>query len=106
MNYELIMTLGILVTTDKYKDDIVGIAEAAVERGHRIIIFFMDEGCRLITDKKIVSLKDRYGVSMSLCDYNRKKMGILDKDIPEGIICGSQYDNAVMNRESDKVIVF
>ncbi len=40
MNYELIMTLGILVTTDKYKDDIVGIAEAAVERGHRIYYLF------------------------------------------------------------------
>jgi hypothetical protein len=59
----------------------------------------------LITDSRIVSLKDRDGVSMSLCDFNRKKMGISDEEVPEGIICGSQYDNAVMNRESDKVIV-
>lgn len=100
------MTLGILVTTDKYKDDIVGITEAAVCRGHRVIIFFMDEGCRLITDSRIISLNGRDSVSMSLCDFNRRKMGLLDRDIPEGIICGSQYDNAVMNRESDKVIVF
>jgi predicted peroxiredoxin len=100
------MTLGILVTTDKYRDDVVGITEAAVGRGHRVVLFFMDEGCRLITDSRIVSLKDRDGVSMSLCDFNRKKMGISDEEVPEGIICGSQYDNAVMNRESDKVIVF
>jgi predicted peroxiredoxin len=100
------MTIGMLITTDKYRDDIVGITEAAVGRGHRVIIFFMDEGCRLVADKKIASLKENGGVSMSLCDYNRKKMGLLDKDIPEGITCGSQYDNAVMNRESDKVIVF
>lgn len=100
------MTLGILVTTDKYRNDVVGITEAAVGRGHRVVLFFMDEGCRLITDSRIVSLKDRDGVSMSLCDFNRKKMGISDKEVPEGIICGSQYDNAVMNRESDKVIVF
>ncbi|MEW6738888.1 MAG: hypothetical protein ACOYU2_08265 [Nitrospirota bacterium] len=99
------MTLGILVTTDKYRDDVVGITEAAVGRGHRVVLFFMDEGCRLITDSRIVSLKDRDGVSMSLCDFNRKKMGISDEEVPEGIICGSQYDNAVMNRESDKVIV-
>lgn len=99
------MTLGILVTTDKYRDDILGIAEAAVTRQHKVIIFFMDEGCRLITDKKIASLKDRGNVIMSLCDYNRKKMGILD-EVPEGIICGSQYDNALMNKESEKVIVF
>ncbi|WP_333655215.1 hypothetical protein [Dissulfurispira sp.] len=100
------MTLGILVTTDKYRDDVVGITEAAVGRGHRVVLFFMDKGCRLITDSRIVSLKDRDGVSMSLCDFNRKKMGISDEEVPEGIICGSQYDNAVMNRESDKVIVF
>lgn len=100
------MTLGILVTTDKYRDDVVGITEAAVGRGHRVVLFFMDEGCRLITDSRIISLKDRDGVSMSLCDFNRKKMGISDEEVPEGIICGSQYDNAVMNRESDKVIVF
>jgi predicted peroxiredoxin len=100
------MTIGMLITTEKYRDDIVGITEAAVGRGHRVVLFFMDEGCRLITDSRIVSLKDRDGVSMSLCDYNRKKMGLLDKDIPEGIACGSQYDNAVMNMESDKVIVF
>lgn len=100
------MTLGILVTTDKYRDDVVGITEAAVGRGHRVIMFFMDEGCQLITDSRIISFKDRDGVSMSLCDFKRKKMGISDEEVPEGIICGSQYDNAVMNRESDKVIVF
>jgi len=100
------MTLGMLITTDKHRDDILGIAETAVSRGHDVIIFFMDEGCRLITDEKIKSLKERGNVVMSLCDYNRKKIEIADKEIPEGITCGSQYDNALMNKESDKVIVF
>lgn len=100
------MTLGILVTTDKYRDDVVGIAETAAGKGHRIIIFFMDEGCRSVTDKKIISLKDKHGISMSICDYNRKKMGISDEDVAGGITCGSQYDNAIMNRDADKVIVF
>ncbi|BCB96847.1 hypothetical protein JZK55_17690 [Dissulfurispira thermophila] len=99
------MTLGILVTTDRYKDDIIGITETAVNKGHRVLIFFMDEGCRLVTDKKIISLMERDGVSMSLCDFNRKKIGLSDEETPEGITCGSQYDNAVMNKESDKVIV-
>lgn len=100
------MTLGIFITNDKYREDVAGITEAAVRRGHRVILFFMGEGCRLVTDKDIISLKGRNGVTMSLCDYNRKKMGLKDKDIPDGITCGSQYDNAVMNKESDKVIVF
>jgi predicted peroxiredoxin len=100
------MTLGILVATDKYRDDIAGIAEAAVERGHRVVFFFMDEGCRLVKDKKIISLKDKNGIFMSMCDYNRNKMGIAKEYVPEGVVCGSQYDNAAMNRESDKLIVF
>lgn len=100
------MTLGILVTTDKFREEIIGISKTAIRKGHRVIIFFMDEGCNLMMDKSIISLKDIHNITMSICDYNRKKMGILDKDIPKDIICGSQYDNALMNRESDRVIVF
>ncbi len=100
------MTLGILVTTDRHRDDIIGITEAAVRRGHRVVIFFMDKGCRLIKDAEIIRLCSYGSVSMSICDLNRKQMGIADMDVPAGIACGSQYDNAVMNRESDKVIVF
>ncbi len=100
------MTLGILVTTDKYGDDIKGIAQAAVKRGHKVILFFMDEGCRLATDRGIVSLCSSDSVSISMCDYNRKKMGIAKEDVTAGITCGSQYDNAAMNRDADKVIVF
>lgn len=97
------MTLGILVNTDKNKEAIIGITKASIKRGHRVILFFMDEGCNLLKDGEITALRNIEGVSISICDFNRKKIGI--KDIPEGILCGSQYDNAVMNRESDKVII-
>lgn len=100
------MTLGMLVNTDKHADDIIAITKIAVERGHSVIIFLMDEGCRLATDRRISSLLDMKGVKMSLCDLNRAQMDISKEEIPEGITCGSQYDNAVMNRDADKVIVF
>jgi hypothetical protein len=100
------MTIGILVTTDRHRDDIIGITEAAIRRGHRVIIFFMDKGCWLIKDAEITGLCSSGSVSMSICDLNRRQIGIADVDVPAGIVCGSQYDNAVMNRESDKVIVF
>jgi predicted peroxiredoxin len=99
------MTLGILVTADKYMEDVAGITEAAVRRGHRVILFFMDKGCLLVKDKKIATLIKMHGVTISLCDFNRKKMEISDSEIPDDITCGSQYDNALMNKESDKVIV-
>ncbi|HAK87484.1 MAG: hypothetical protein A2077_02755 [Nitrospirae bacterium GWC2_46_6] len=100
------MTLGILVNTDNYGDDIKGIAQAAVKKGHKVIIFFMDKGCRLATAGGIVSLCSSDNISMGMCDYNRNKMGISKEELPAGIVCGSQYDNAVMNRDADKVMVF
>lgn len=99
------MIFGILITTDEYRDDIIGLTEASIKRGHRVILFFMDQGCKLATDKRIAALCSMDNVQMSLCDLNRRRIGLLDKDIPESITCGSQYDNAVMNKESDKVIV-
>lgn len=100
------MTIGILVTTDKYRDDIIGLTEASIKRGHRVILFFMDEGCHLVKDDKISALTKMRDITISLCDFNRKKIGILDNEISNEITCGSQYDNAVMNKESDRVIVF
>lgn len=98
------MTLGILINSDRNRDDIVGITEAAIKRGHSVILFFMDSGCLLLRDERILSLTKNEAVSMTVCDLNRKKFGLKDDEITE-IRCGSQYDNAVMNRDSDKVII-
>jgi sulfur relay (sulfurtransferase) complex TusBCD TusD component (DsrE family) len=95
-----------LVTTDKYAGHIARIAEAAVKRGHRVIIFFMDEGCRLSTDDMVAALCGLEGVSMAICDLNRKRMDIPADGLAKGIACGSQYDNALMNKEADRVLVF
>lgn len=100
------MTLGILVTGEIYKEDIVGLCRVAIQRGHNVNIFIMDRGCLLLEDSDFTSLKEIDSVSMSFCDLNRKQLKIRDEDIPEGIVCGSQYNNAKMVHESDKVIVF
>ncbi|MBS4058939.1 MAG: DsrE family protein [Bacteroidetes bacterium] len=100
------MTLGILVNTDKHAAKIAGIANAAIKRGHKVIIFFMDDGCRIINDGRITSLKDSENITMSLCDLNRRNLGMNDKEIPQFIRCGSQYDNALMHRSADKIVVF
>lgn len=97
--------LGILINTNKYKEALIGITKAAIKKGHKVILFFMDEGCLLLRDEEILSLRNLDYVSISVCDLNRRKVGIKDEEILEGICCGSQYDNAVMNKEADKVIV-
>ena len=100
------MKLGILITTDKHRDDIVGITKAAVAKGHEVTIFNMDDGTKLLGDSAFQSLCSTKGVSMSFCDHSAKRAQIATEGIPGDIVCGSQFDNANMNHDSDKVIVF
>lgn len=100
------MTIGLLITRDKYKDDIVGLTKAAVKKGHQVIIFMMDKGTKHSQDKDVVALKDLAGVTMSLCDHSAKYCNISGDMIPAGITAGSQYQNAVLNQDADRVILF
>ncbi len=100
------MVVGILVTTDLYKEDLICITEAAIKRGHRVMIFLMDRGVLLVKAKEVADLRNLPGVlSFSLCDLNLKRSGISENEVPEGIICGSQYNNAVMVHDADRIIV-
>ncbi|MFZ5996530.1 MAG: DsrE family protein [Nitrospirota bacterium] len=99
------MKLGILINTDRHAADAVGIARAALARGHEVIIFAMDSGTRLLGDPAVVELCRLKGVTMSFCDYNARGLNIAKEGIPPEIVCGSQYNNAVMAHDADRVIV-
>ncbi len=98
------MTLGLLITRDGFKDDIIGLTKSAVNKGHEVIIFMMDDGIRHTQDADITALKELNGVSMSICDHSAKLRDVQEDMVPEGITCGSQYQNAVLNQDADKVI--
>ncbi len=100
-----IMKLGILVNTDKHLADVIGITEAAQSQGHEVAIFTMDEGTRLLEDPCYVGLSELKGVTMSFCDHSATQLKVLTSDLPDQIIRGGQYNNSVMNHESDKVII-
>ncbi len=97
------MKLGILVNTDRNLKHILGITEAALRKGHEVSIFVMDDGVRLLRDERFTTLCKK--VSMSFCDHSTHMLNVSKEGIPEDIICGSQYNNAVMAHDSDKVIV-
>ena len=99
------MKLGILITTDKQLDAILGITKAALAKGHTVALFNMDEGTRLLGNPSFSGLCKTEGVSMSFCDHSAKHINVATEGIPGEIVCGSQFDNANMNHESDKVIV-
>lgn len=99
------MKLGILINTDRHADALIGITKAALSKGHEVIVFFMDAGVKLLGNRAVTDLCKNSGISMSFCDYTTQKNGISKEGICDKIICGSQYDNATMNHEADRVIV-
>ena len=102
---EATMTIGILVNTDKNLEAVKGITEAALRKGHRVIIFAMDEGTKLLEDKSFTDLSQPEDVEMSFCDHSAQLLGVNTSDTPERIIVGSQFNNSKMVKDSDRVIV-
>jgi predicted peroxiredoxin len=99
------MKLGIFVSTDRHLAHVLGITKAAVSRGHEVVVFNMDDGTKLLGDPAFKVLCKMSGVSMSFCDHSAKGMNVSTEGLPSEIVCGSQYNNAVMVHDADRVIV-
>lgn len=99
------MKLGILVNTDKHLDAVTGLTKAAVSKGHEVMIFTMDAGTKLLEDPAYNELCGLQGVAMSFCDHSSKMLGVNKEGLSDKIICGSQYNNAAMVHNSDRMIV-
>lgn len=99
------MRLGILVNTDKHASHVEGLTKAAILKGHEVTIFTMDEGVKLLEKPSFTALCKIPNVNMSYCDHNATGKGISKEGIPEKVVCGSQYNNATMMHDADRVIV-
>jgi predicted peroxiredoxin len=99
------MKLGIFINTDRHLAHVLGITKAAISKGHEVVIFNMDDGTKLLGNPHLGSLCKTKGVTMSFCDHSAKGLNVSTEGIPEEIVCGSQYNNAIMVNESDRVIV-
>ncbi len=100
------MKLGILVNSDHNIEELAGLTRAAVSKGHQVTIFAMDEGTRILEDPACTALADLAGeVKMSYCDHSAQELDINTTGLTDKIERSSQYNNAVMNHNADKVIV-
>ncbi len=97
------MRIGFLVTDPAYRDFLIPLLSAALARGDEVEVFLMDEGCFLAADAQFSALLSRAGANASICDFNRTQKGIT---APPSLRPGSQYDNARMVQDCDKVLVF
>ena len=98
------MKLGIIITTDRHLDHIIGITQAANAKGHEVSIFAMDSGTRLLGKTEFTQLCTAKNVVMSLCQHSASEQGVNTDGVSKEIVLGSQFNNAMMNTESDKVI--
>lgn len=99
------MKLGIFINTDRHLEHILGLTKAALAKGHEVTMFNMDDGTKLLGTPEFRELCKTKGVSMSFCDHSAKGLGVATEGIPEEIVCGSQYNNAVMNHDADRLII-
>ena len=98
------MKLGIIITTDRHLDDVIGITRAANAKGHEVSIFAMDAGTRLLGKTEFTQLCAVENVVMSLCQHSASDQGVVTEGVSKEIVLGSQFNNAMMNNEADKVI--
>lgn len=100
-------SLGIIVTTDKHLDHIVGLTRAARDAGKEVRVFFTASAVKLCPDEKAQEIV-KAGADVSLCEKTYtlfeqdKKHG---KEI-NGMKFGSQDDNAENIGIVDKYVVF
>lgn len=99
------MKLAIFVNTDRHLADVVGITKAALAKGHEVMMFNMDDGTKLLGSPEFSELCKTKGVSISFCDHSAKGLNVSTEGLSKEMVCGSQYNNAVMNHDADKIIV-
>jgi predicted peroxiredoxin len=99
------MKLGIFVNTNRHLKHVVGIVNAALAKGHEVVMFNMDDGTKLLGTPELAALCKTKGVAMSFCDHSAKGLNVVTEGLPPEMVCGSQYNNAVMNHDADRLIV-
>ncbi|GBE43701.1 MAG TPA: hypothetical protein ENH05_04395 [Rhizobiales bacterium] len=100
------MKLLILVNSDQHLEHVLGIARAAANKKHEVMIFTMDEGVRLLASASFIELAGLANLSMSICKHSAERLEIGLEDLPEEITVGSQLQNALMAHEADRMVVF
>ncbi|OGK85356.1 MAG: hypothetical protein A2X52_03005 [Candidatus Rokubacteria bacterium GWC2_70_16] len=99
------MRLAIVVSGDRNLRHVVGLTTAAAGKGHQVSLFAMDAGTRLLAEPACAGLSKLPGVSMSVCEHSAARHGVTREGLPGEIVWGSQFHNAVMTHDADRVLV-
>ena len=109
------MRLGILLATSPEHQNTataLHVARAALELGHHVEMFLMDDGVYNVLDvpespaaKEFAGLQAQ-GAAITLCGSNCDPRGVTRETAIAGVIFGSQYDHGHILHRADRFLVF
>jgi len=102
------MNLGIVVTSESYAEQVLGLLEAAAERGWQLRCFLTDTGVKLLDEPRFVRFCQA-GHWVALCEMSLERYhidAVKVQDQAPDIIIGGQYQDAELVKNSDRVLVF
>ena len=97
------MRIGIVATHESAGAHLEGLAAAAAARGWACRCFLTDSGVKLATRGGLSALARSGAIRLDVCEHSWHHYG--EGDLPEGASAGTQFQNAQLAGECDRVIV-
>lgn len=98
------MIVGLVLTDARAGPHLLGLARAAVAQGLRCRCFLTDSGVRLLADQGLLEMLRAGALRVDACEHSWSALGL--GQAPEGVKLRSQFQNAELARECDRVVVF
>ena len=98
------MKILFIMAKEPYTHDfntLIRLSEAALNRGHKVKIFFISNGVYCLLKNEIKELKEK-GADIYYCSHNTTQRGVKPEDFAES---NSTYGLSKMIKEVDKVIM-
>jgi hypothetical protein len=97
------MRIGIVASHESSGPQLEGLAAAAAARGWPCRCFLTDSGVKLAASPRLQGLAKSGAVRLDVCEHSWHHFG--QGGAPEGATLGSQFQNAELVRECDRVVV-
>jgi len=97
------MRLGIVASHESAGPHLAGLAAAAVARGWTCRVFLTDSAVKLAASAGLQGLAKAGAVRLDVCEHSWQHFG--GEGVPDGATLGSQFQNAELVRECDRVVV-
>lgn len=97
------MKLGLVATDERAGPHLLGLARAAADAGGQCRCFLTDTGVKLLADERLLALMRSGAVRVDACEHAWSALGLGAP--PEGVQLRSQFQNAELAHQCERVVV-